>query len=61
MVVTRDLFADFGEFTLTGLALSPLDGQPALYDHLYLGKSAAELDAVAVPGRQGDSSGTARP
>ena len=26
-VVTRDLYADFGEFTLNGLALSPVDGQ----------------------------------
>ena len=33
-VVTRDLFADFGEFTFTGIALSPLDGDDALFDHI---------------------------
>ncbi len=33
-LVTRDLFIDFGEFTLTGLAFSPVDGQAALFDHI---------------------------
>jgi hypothetical protein len=46
VVVTRDLFADFGEFTLQGLALSPVDGEYALFDHIYLGRTAADLDAV---------------
>ena len=45
-VVTRDLFADFGEFTLTGLALSPVDGEYALFDHIYLGASTESLDTV---------------
>jgi hypothetical protein len=45
-VVTRDLFADFGEFTLTGLALSPVDGEYALFDHIYLGAAVEELDSV---------------
>ncbi len=45
-VVTRDLFADFGEFTLTGLALSPIDGAYGLYDHIYLGTSIDDLDSV---------------
>ncbi|HTM53825.1 MAG TPA: hypothetical protein VL175_07325 [Pirellulales bacterium] len=45
-VVTRDLFADFGEFTLTGLALSPVDGEFALFDHIYLGAAIEELDSV---------------
>lgn len=44
VVVTRDLFADFGEFTLTGLALSPVDGEFALFDHLYLARAQADLD-----------------
>ncbi len=35
-VITRDLYADFGEFTLTGLALAPVDGDFALFDHIYL-------------------------
>ncbi len=44
VVVTRDLFEDFGEFTLNGLALSSIDGDFALYDHIYLGRSPADLD-----------------
>jgi hypothetical protein len=44
VVVTRDLFADFGEFTLTGLALSPADGEYALFDHIYLGRSARDFE-----------------
>ncbi len=45
-VVTRDLFADFGEFTLDGLAFSAVDGQAALFDHLYLGRSLADFDLL---------------
>jgi hypothetical protein len=46
VVVTRDLFADFGEFTLTGIALSPVDGEYALFDHIYLARTPQELEAV---------------
>ncbi len=45
-VVTRDLFADFGEFTLDGLAFSAVDGQAAFFDHLYLGRSLADFDLL---------------
>jgi hypothetical protein len=47
-LVTRDLFADFGEFTLTGLAFSPVDGQSALYDHIYLARSPEEFELIKV-------------
>jgi hypothetical protein len=47
VLVTRDLFADFGEFTLTGLALAPLDGEFALFDHIYLGRHVRDFDIVA--------------
>lgn len=46
VVVTRDLFADFGEFTLTGLALSPVDGEYGLFDHFYLGRAPADFDLI---------------
>ena len=46
-VVTRDLFADFGEFTLTGIGLSPLDGQFGYFDHIYLGTSPADFESVS--------------
>lgn len=45
-LVTRDLFADFGEFTLTGLALSPVDEVLGIYDHIYLGKTASDFELV---------------
>lgn len=45
-LVTRDLFADFGEFTLTGIALSPIDGEYALFDHIYLARQASDFDKV---------------
>jgi hypothetical protein len=51
-VVTRDLFADFGEFTLTGIGLSPIDGQFGYFDHIYLGKSPADF-ALVAPGASG--------
>ncbi|HKD35480.1 MAG TPA: hypothetical protein VKB78_01730, partial [Pirellulales bacterium] len=45
-LVTRDLYADFGEFTFTGIALSPIDGEYALFDHIYLARQAADLEKV---------------
>jgi hypothetical protein len=47
VVVTRDLFADFGEFTLTGIALSAVDGEFALFDHIYLGRRDYDFDLVS--------------
>ncbi len=43
-LVTRDLFKDYGAFTLTGMALSPLDGNSALFDHILLGRTIEDLD-----------------
>ncbi len=42
-LVTRDLYGDFGEFTLTGIALSPMDGEYALFDHIYLARQHADF------------------
>ena len=44
-IVTRDLWADRGAFTLTGMALLPCGGAMWL-DHCYLGRTVADLDAV---------------
>jgi hypothetical protein len=49
-VVTRDLFVDFGEFTFTGLAFSPVDGQAALFDHIYLARQLEDLEQLK-PGK----------
>jgi hypothetical protein len=48
-VVTRDLFKDFGPMTITGLALTPYDGEMGLFDHIYLGRTVADLDKLSVP------------
>ena len=45
-LVTRDLYHDFGEFTLTGLGFSPVDGQNALFDHLYLARSLEDFELI---------------
>lgn len=49
VVVTRDLFADFGEFTLEGFNFVPGDGTMALYDHIYLAQSESDLAGCPEP------------
>lgn len=49
VVVTRDLFKDFGPMRVTGLALTPMDGGAAgLFDHFYLGRTVADLDRASA-------------
>jgi hypothetical protein len=49
VVVTRDLFKDFGPMVLTGFALTPMDGGTAgLFDHVYLGRTIADLDQASA-------------
>ena len=45
-VVTRDLFKEHGEFNITGMALTAMYGDTdfALFDHMLLGQSVADLD-----------------
>lgn len=46
-LVTRDLFKDFGAFTITGFALTPMDGGTSgFFDHFYLGRSIEDLDRM---------------
>lgn len=52
-VVTRDLYADYGApHTLTGFAFTSMDGV-ALYDHVYLGRTIADLDKVTAAAKIG--------
>lgn len=44
VLVTRDLFADFGEFTLTGLSLDARGGSHALYDRIRLARTRDALN-----------------
>lgn len=47
-IVIRDLYSDFGSFTLTGIALVPFSGV-GLFDSIYLAKSKSELLSVFDP------------
>jgi hypothetical protein len=48
-VVTRDLFADFGPLTLTGMAFTPMEGTAALFDHICLARTLEDLDRMDGP------------
>jgi hypothetical protein len=45
-VVTRDLFGDLGDFTLTGLSFSCPDGDFALFDHIYLARTQQDFSSI---------------
>ena len=46
VVVTRDLFADFGECTVTGIAMAAFRGRGAYFDHVYFGRTLDDLDRI---------------
>jgi hypothetical protein len=48
-VVTRDLFADHGEFDVTGLALTAFEQGYALFDHIYLARSMHDFEKLGEP------------
>ena len=50
VVVTRDLFADFGECTVTGIAMAAFRGRCAYFDHVYFGRTLEDLDHVDATG-----------
>lgn len=45
-VVTRDLFKDFGAFTITGILFSSASAGTAYFDHILLGRSVEDLDVA---------------
>ena len=48
-MVTRDLFADHGAMTITGIGLSALEGPGyAYFDHIHLGRTIEDLDRVTA-------------
>ena len=49
-LVTVDLFKDFGERTVRGMALTCFDGEAGYFDHIYLGRSVADLDRIDASG-----------
>jgi len=52
-VVTRDLFADFGDRTIHGIALTVFGGTAGYFDHIHLGRSVEALDAIDATGFSG--------
>lgn len=46
-LVIRDLYADFGEFSMSGIAFTPFDGDAGLWDCIYLGTTKDELVKLA--------------
>src|SRR5206468_9548550 len=46
VVVTRDLFADFGERTIIGIALTAFEGKAGYFDHIYFGRTVEDLDRI---------------
>jgi hypothetical protein len=50
VVVTRDLFADFGACAVTGIALAAFRGRGAYFDHVYFGRTVDDLDRVDATG-----------
>ncbi|WP_157605360.1 hypothetical protein [Schlesneria paludicola] len=43
-LVTRDLFADFGSFVVTGVTLNSVDENSAWFDHLILARTRQDLE-----------------
>jgi hypothetical protein len=43
-----DLYAEFGRFDLTGLSLAAVDGEYALFDHIYLARTLDDLQKIEV-------------
>ena len=44
--IERDVFSDFGEFTLTGLSLIAFDGEAAWFDEIYLARTRQDLEQL---------------
>jgi len=49
VVVTRDLYADFGAFNLTGVSLNCPDGESAIFDHIYLARTMKDFERIESP------------
>lgn len=49
-LVTCDLYKDFGERTITGMALTVFGGQAGYFDHIYLGRDVDDLDRIDATG-----------
>ncbi|WP_425617221.1 PDZ domain-containing protein [Anatilimnocola sp. NA78] len=59
IVITRDLFADFGEFEIRDLLVSCFEGESVGIDHIYLGRSPGDLDRLPPKGSSYEDTATA--
>jgi S1-C subfamily serine protease len=48
VVITRDLYADFGNFDATGLLLGCPNGEAASFDHVYLARGHHDFDRIPL-------------
>ena len=46
MVITRDLYGDFGACTIESLTLAAEAGEAALFDHLYFAQSQKDFELI---------------
>jgi len=46
LVITRDVFADFGPMDITGMQLICPDGEQVLVDHVYFGRTHQDFDLI---------------
>lgn len=46
VVITRDVFADFGPLDITGMQLICPDGEQALVDHVYFGRTHQDFELI---------------
>jgi hypothetical protein len=54
IVITRDLFADFGDLDVNALWLGCPDGEAALFDHVYLARGHYDLDRIPPAPKRSD-------
>lgn len=52
-VVTRDLFKEFGERKIQGIALTVFEGNAGYFDHIYFGRTIEDLDLIDATGLNG--------
>lgn len=50
--VTRDLWQDFGDFTITGLTFISIQGRDAAFDRIYLARAQSNFEAMPPSYRQ---------
>jgi hypothetical protein len=56
-VLTLDLFKDFGERTITGIALTAHGGRAGYFDHIYFGRTVEDLDRIDATSLRGGKRG----